>query len=157
MTALTFMAALAAALMAGTPAEPGFEPRPAYDLYCVQTGSLNAYTQRWSPSYAHDEGGLAFFILDRRSGAFSDGQTGSAAFITDTGRFSLHQHETRPGAELEGAAPGQALLYHPRRGNAGLAIRTRHGEVRLFDCEDIDPPVSSPFAFGRFGRPLRGG
>jgi hypothetical protein len=88
---------LAAALLVQAPAsahQP--EPRRAYDLYCVQTGSLNAYTQRWSAADPHDEGGLAFFILDRRSGAFADGQTGSAAFMTDTGRFSLYQYTTGP-------------------------------------------------------------
>jgi hypothetical protein len=149
---------LAAALLVQGPAsayQPA--PRPAYDLYCVQTGSLNAYTQRWSPADPHGEGGLAFFILDRLSGAFADGQTGSAAFITDTGRFSLHQYASGPAAELAGAAPGQTLLYHPRRADAGLAMRTRHGQVSLFDCEDIEPPVSSPYAFERFGRPLQDG
>ncbi|MCH8488826.1 MAG: hypothetical protein LAT81_02705 [Oceanicaulis sp.] len=149
---------LAAALLVQDPAAPlPPEPRPAYDLYCVQTGWLNAYTARWSPSDAHDEGGLAFFILARRSGAFSDGQTGSAAFITDTGRFSLYRYASGPAGELAGAIAGQTLLYHPRRNAAGLAIRTAHGVAQLFDCEDVDPPVSSPYVFERFGRPLQGG
>lgn len=149
---------LAAALLVQVQAAPPPPaPRPAYDLYCVQTGSLNAYTQHWSAADRHDEGGVGFFIIDRRSGAFADGQTGSAAFMTDTGRFSLHQYATGSGDELAGAAPGQTILYHPRRAAAGLAIRTRHGEVRLYDCEDIDPPVSSPYAFERFGAPLQGG
>jgi hypothetical protein len=139
------------------PPPPPPAPRPAYDLYCVQTGWLNAYTQHWSAADRHDEGGVAFFILDRRGGAFADGQTGSAAFITDTGRFSLHQYASGSAGELAGAAPGQTLLYHPRRAAAGLAMRTRHGQVSLFDCEDIDPPVSSPYVFERFGRPLQGG
>jgi hypothetical protein len=149
---------LATALLTQDPAAPlPPAPRPAYNLYCVQTGSLNAYTQSWSPADPDHEGGVGFFILDRRSGAFADGQTGSAAFITDTGRFSLYRYAGGPAGELAGAAPGQTILYHPRRAAAGLAMRTRHGQVRLYDCEDIEPPVSSPYGFERFGAPLHGG
>jgi hypothetical protein len=149
---------LAAALLAqSADSERRPEPGPAYDLYCVQTGWLDAYAGRWTRSDPDDEAGLAFFILDRRTGAFVDGQTASRAFITHSGRFSLHRSGTGPGAEIAGAAPGRTLLYHPRRDEPGLTIRTAHGAAELFDCEDIDPPTDSPYLFERFGRPLQGG
>lgn len=149
---------LAAALLAqSADSERRPEPRPAYDLYCVQTGWLDAYAGRWTLSDRQDEDGRGFFILDRRTGAFVDGQTASRAFITDSGRFNLHRSGSGTGAEIAGAAPGRTLLYHPRRDEPGLAIRTAHGAAELFDCEDIDPPTDSPFLFERFGRPLQGG
>ncbi|KAA5802388.1 hypothetical protein F1654_11235 [Alkalicaulis satelles] len=154
MMTITSLAVLAAALTGQTPPVPEAPVRDALDVYCYETAQLNAWTGVLSER-GGEAGGPDHFMLDRASGAFVEGKTGSKAFSTGSGRYALQPPDPWYPDRITGAIPGRTIFYGLDQNRAGMAIVVEAPAfVTVYACQAIEPPRSSAYGYEGWGLPV---